>query len=151
MTADPREDQFDAASSEAADIFAQANGRLDTVERPCNDGSIGFGIGQRFQDSLETPQARCCPHILNGPQPAYGYAALPGLIGCADCMSPLITTKQLMERLEEGKVCDSCGDRVEKWHDSLIQRGPLLLMANVCCFCMTMSEMEHPEHDQETH
>jgi hypothetical protein len=151
MTANPIDDQFDAATNEAADIFAKANGRLDTVERSCDDGSIGAAITQRFQDSLETPQARCCPHILDGPQPAYAYGALPGLMGCMNCMGPLITAKQLMERMEgNGRVCDGCGDRVEQWHDSLIQRGPLLLLANVCCFCMSMSELEHPDHAQET-
>lgn len=146
MTANPIDDQFDAASKEAAAIFADANGRVDTVERTCGEGTIGGNIGQRFQESLETPEARCCPHILNGPQPAYGYSALPGLIGCMNCMSPVIQAKQLMEKIEaNGRICDGCGDRVDKWHDSLIQRGPLLLLANVCCFCMYMSEMDHPD------
>lgn len=149
MTADPFDDQFDAAANEALKMFNQANSRLDTIERECGEGSMGARIGQRFFESLDAPTSKHCPHLVGGPQPVYAASNLPGLIGCADCMTPLIKTKQIIEKLAaNGRVCDSCGDRVDKWHDSLIQRGPLLLLATVCCFCMQMSEFEH---DPEAH
>jgi hypothetical protein len=63
-------------------------------------------------------------------------------------MAALIEAKHFVYRLEGGRNCDSCGDRVEKWHDALIQRGPLLLHVNVCCFCMQMSELDHNDDDE---
>jgi hypothetical protein len=144
MTANPNQDQMDAATEEAHGMWKATGEMMETVQRECTGDSVGGRIAQRFLNSLDTPEARMCPHVT-GPQPIVGSACVPGVVGCPLCIQLLVKAKRALDRSTGGRICDSCGDRTNEYHPALMQRGPLLLDISVCRFCMAMSELDEAD------
>lgn len=134
MTANPIEDQLDAAEREAEHLFRNA-GDMVGQEIVCGS-TISFKVSEKFHKSLESPEARICPHSAPGPRPIFGAAILPGVVGCFTCMEPLIRARRTLDEMGgNGRTCDGCGEKAMEGMEGLIRVGALLLYVNLCMTC----------------
>lgn len=135
MTANPLEDQMDAAEREAEKLFT-TTGKFVGGEITCA-GPLGTRVAEEFQTALELPGARMCPHLgATGPQPFFGAACLPGVVACVNCLRPLVEAKRFFDAADgKGRTCDACKQKSMSGHDGLIHYGMLLLQVSLCCEC----------------
>lgn len=148
--ADPVGDQIKAAAEDAERRFTSAVKSLG-VSDPAqgNPGEVVAEVVTKYMKSIRSGNGQKCEHIVGGPQVIFGAACVPGVVGCAKCVSTLAEFKHKIDATTGvGRVCDGCQHHAPWGHTGMVQNGPLLLTVNLCNDCMTRDN-ENPLSDED--
>lgn len=134
MMANPVDDQLQAASNEAEEVFANVAGTGSM--RVSGPGSVTARIAAEFIHALNGPGGRMCQDVAYSPQVIHGAACMPGIAGCVPCMAQLLHAQLMLDQADGmGRTCDGCKRKSACGYVGVIQNGPLLLTVSLCPAC----------------
>ena len=80
-----------------------------------------------------------CPHALTVPPTTPLTACLAlNVVACNACL-PRLVEKARRKFVDDGR-CDICDQATTTFHETVIQVGPILMLANACKECVAFSE-----------
>ena len=138
MSADPVDDQIDAACVDLRDVLDDV---ADIVGAPIQEGNHGPAVERLLDGWRATVRAGrvypACPHVRPGPQIVAGLLHRPGPVRCWPCAA----VAARVDGLARPDECDACGRYASRFAEVLVAVGPIALSANLCRRCFPPSSL----------
>lgn len=144
MGADPKRDQYEAATRHAEEVFhrladdpdrkVMSSGEFDSYD--LNHPTAA--VVNRVMAAMYSPNTRMCEHAAGSPTVVFCVPSIPAVAVCRDCMPTLMAEaweKQQKRHGKDHRACDSCGAVCTQGHVAYIHNGPLIIYVCLCTHC----------------
>lgn len=125
------QDQLEAAT-------AEARGGVDGIKDAMGLSFIGEG---GFLLSWMRPPKTVCPHIGEMPRVVLALIRDPEHFMCGECLLPAAFASTMIP------TCDSCDKPTDRFVTSVVQRGPVIYIGEICKECQDQQRSMVKEED----